>query len=62
MKHRIKKKINIDLEVNTFHLFSRKIIGQATKDIYSIIEEKEFFHDTLRGIFLNTCWIFLSTL
>ncbi|SHH08776.1 UvrD/REP helicase N-terminal domain-containing protein [Flavobacterium fluvii] len=30
MKHRIKQKMNIDIEVNTFHSFGRKVIGEAT--------------------------------
>lgn len=43
MKHRIKQKMNIDIEVNTFHSFGRKVIGQATNDMPSVIDEKEFY-------------------
>jgi DNA helicase-4 len=50
MKHRIKQKMNIDIEVNTFHSFGRKIIGEATKNMPSVIEEKQFYTE-IRNIF-----------
>jgi DNA helicase-4 len=43
MKHRIKQKMNIDIEVNTFHSFGRKVIGEATNDMPSVIDKKEFY-------------------
>lgn len=50
MKHRIKQKMNIDIEVNTFHSFGRKVIGEATNDMPSVIEEKQFYTE-MRNIF-----------
>lgn len=50
MKHRIKQKMNIDIEVNTFHSFGRKVIGEATNDMPSVIEEKQFYAE-MRKIF-----------
>lgn len=50
MKHRIKQKMNIDIEVNTFHSFGRKVIGEATNDMPSVIEEKQFYAE-MRNIF-----------
>lgn len=50
MKHRIKQKMNINIEVNTFHSFGRKVIGEATNDMPSIIEEKQFYAE-MRNIF-----------
>ena len=50
MKHRIKQKMNIDIEVNTFHSFGRKVIGEATNDMPSVIEEKQFYTE-MRKIF-----------
>ena len=50
MKHRIKQKMNIDIEVNTFHSFGRKVIGEATNDMPSVINEKEFYTE-IRNIF-----------
>jgi DNA helicase-4 len=50
MKHRIKEKMNIDIEVNTFHSFGRKVIGEATKNMPSVIEEKQFYIE-MRNIF-----------
>ncbi|RZJ84356.1 MAG: hypothetical protein EOO20_21340, partial [Chryseobacterium sp.] len=45
MKHRIKHKMNIDIDVNTFHSFGRKVIGEATNNMPSVIEEKEFYSE-----------------
>lgn len=50
MKERIRKKMGIDIEVNTFHSFGRKVIGQVTKKMPSVIEEKQFYSVT-RDIF-----------
>ncbi|MES2329680.1 MAG: UvrD-helicase domain-containing protein [Bacteroidota bacterium] len=50
MKHRIKQKMNIDIEVNTFHSFGRKVIGEATNNMPSVIEEKQFYTE-IRNIF-----------
>lgn len=50
MKHRIKQKMNIDIEVNTFHSFGRKVIGEATNNMPSVIEEKQFYTE-MRNIF-----------
>ena len=50
MKHRIKQKMNIDIEVNTFHSFGRKVIGEATNDMPSVIEENQFYTE-MRKIF-----------
>lgn len=43
MKHRIRLKMNIDIDVHTFHSFGRKVIGQATNNMPSVIEEKAFY-------------------
>lgn len=43
MKYRIKEKMNIEIEVNTFHSFGRKVIGEATQNMPSVIEEKQFY-------------------
>ena len=50
MKHRIKQKMNIDIEVNTFHSFGRKVIGEVTNNMPSVIEEKQFYIE-IRNIF-----------
>ena len=50
MKHRIKQKMNIDIEVNTFHSFGRKVIGEVTNNMPSVIEEKQFYAE-MRNIF-----------
>jgi DNA helicase-4 len=50
MKHRIKQKMNIDIEVNTFHSFGRKVIGEATNNMPSVIEEKQIYAE-IRNIF-----------
>lgn len=50
MKHRIMQKMNIDIEVNTFHSFGRKVIGEATNNMPSVIEEKAFYVE-IRNIF-----------
>ena len=52
MKLRIKEKMNIDIEVNTFHSFGRKVIGEATNNMPSVIEEKAFYVE-IRNIFNN---------
>lgn len=43
MKHRIKKKINIEIDVHTFHSFGKKVIGEATNNISSVLEENKFY-------------------
>lgn len=56
MKDRIKKKMNIDIEVNTFHSFGRKVIGEVTQDMPSVIEEKKFYaviKDIFNTLFLD---------
>jgi DNA helicase-4 len=50
MKHRIKQKMNIDIEVNTFHSFGRKVIGEATNNMPSVIEDTQFYSE-MRNIF-----------
>lgn len=50
MRERIKKKMNIDISVNTFHSFGRKIIGEVTKDMPSLIEERQFYSE-MKNIF-----------
>ena len=50
MKERIRKKMCIDIEVNTFHSFGRKVIGAVTNNMPSVIEEKKFFSE-MRNIF-----------
>lgn len=50
MKRRIKQEMNIDIEVNTFHSFGRKVIGVATNNMPSVIEEKQFYTE-MRNIF-----------
>lgn len=50
MKHRIKQKMNIDIDVHTFHSFGRKVIGAATNDMPSVIEEKAFYTE-MKSIF-----------
>lgn len=50
MQDRIKKKMNIDIEVNTFHSFGRKVIGEVTQDMPSVIEENRFYA-TIKDIF-----------
>lgn len=42
MKERIRKKMQIDIEVNTFHSFGRKVIGAVTNNMPSVIDEREF--------------------
>ncbi|MCP2028631.1 DNA helicase-4 [Flavobacterium sp. HSC-32F16] len=50
MKQRIRKKMNIDIEVNTFHSFGRKVIGAVTNDMPSVVEEKKFYSQ-MKSIF-----------
>ena len=50
MKHRIKKKMNIEIDVHTFHSFGRKVIGEATKNMPSVIEENKFYSE-MKNIF-----------
>lgn len=50
MKSRIKSKMDIPIEVNTFHSFGRKVIGEATQKMPSVIEESEYYK-LLRSIF-----------
>ena len=50
MKHRIKQKMNIDIDVHTFHSFGRKVIGEVTNNMPSVIEEKQFYTE-MRNIF-----------
>ncbi|MES2774422.1 MAG: UvrD-helicase domain-containing protein [Bacteroidota bacterium] len=50
MRHRIKDKMGIDIEVNTFHSFGRKIIGMATNNMPSVLEEKQLY-SALKNIF-----------
>ena len=50
MKDRIKKKMGIDVEVNTFHSFGRKIIGKVTTDMPSVIKEEQFYTE-MKNIF-----------
>jgi DNA helicase-4 len=50
MKERIRKKMGIDVEVNTFHSFGRKVIGAVTNNMPSVIEEKQFYSE-MKNIF-----------
>lgn len=50
MQDRIKKKMGINIEVNTFHSFGRKVIGKVTNDMPSVIEEKQFYTE-MKNIF-----------
>lgn len=50
MKERIRKKMSIDIEVNTFHSFGRKVIGAVTNKMPTVIEEKKFYSE-LKNIF-----------
>ncbi len=50
MKERIRKKMGIDIEVNTFHSFGRKVIGEVTNNMPSVIEDKEFYTE-MKNIF-----------
>lgn len=43
MRERIREKMGINVEVNTFHSLGRKIIGQVTNNLPSVIEEKQFY-------------------
>lgn len=42
MRERIKKKMGVNIEVNTFHSFGRKVIGEVTRKMPSVIEEADF--------------------
>ena len=48
MKERIKKKMGIDIEVNTFHSFGRKVIGSVTNNMPSVIDEQQFYTEMKR--------------
>jgi DNA helicase IV len=50
MKSRIKDKMNIDIEVNTFHSFGRKVIGEVTQNMPTVIEETQSYKE-LKNIF-----------
>lgn len=50
MKDRIRKKMGVAIEVNTFHSFGRKIIGQVTANMPSVITEDQFFTE-MKNIF-----------
>lgn len=50
MQDRIKKKMGINIEVNTFHSFGRKVIGKVTKDMPTVIDEKLFYSE-MKNIF-----------
>lgn len=50
MKHRIRRKMDIDIEVNTFHSFGRKIIGLATQNMPTVIEERQYYVE-MKNIF-----------
>src|SRR5690606_7630620 len=50
MRDRIKKKMGVNIEVDTFHSFGRKVIGEVTRNMPSVIEENQFF-TTMRTIF-----------
>lgn len=52
MKHRIKEKMNIDIEVNTFHSFGRKVIGEVTQNMPTVIEETQSYKE-LKNIFAS---------
>jgi DNA helicase IV len=50
MQDRIKKKMGINIEVNTFHSFGRKVIGKVTNDMPTVIDEKLFYTE-MKNIF-----------
>lgn len=50
MQDRIKKKMGINIEVNTFHSFGRKVIGKVTQDMPHVIEERQFYTE-MKNIF-----------
>jgi DNA helicase-4 len=50
MKRRIELKMNVDIDVHTFHSFGRKIIGEATNNMPAVIEENQFYTE-MRNIF-----------
>jgi len=50
MQERIKKKMGINIEVNTFHSFGRKVIGKVTNDMPTVIEERQFYSE-MKNIF-----------
>ncbi len=50
MKDRIRKKMGVAIEVNTFHSFGRKIIGQVTANMPSVVTEDQFFTE-MKNIF-----------
>jgi DNA helicase-4 len=52
MKERIKSKMDIPIEVNTFHSFGRKVIGEATSKMPTVIDETEYYR-LLSSIFNN---------
>ncbi len=52
MKRRIKDEMKIDIEVNTFHSFGRKVIGEVTQNMPSVIEETQSYKE-LKTIFAS---------
>lgn len=50
MQDRIKKKMGINIEVNTFHSFGRKVIGKVTQDMPTVIDE-QLFYSEMKNIF-----------
>lgn len=50
MKERIRKKMGIDIEVNTFHSFGRNVIGEVTNNMPSVIEGKQFYTEMRKGV------------
>lgn len=50
MKYRIMEKMHIDIEVNTFHSFGRKVIGEVTHNMPTVIEEKQLYLE-MKNIF-----------
>lgn len=42
MRDRIRMKMGVNIEVNTFHSFGRKVIGEVTKNMPTVIEDSEF--------------------
>ena len=50
MKERIRIKMGIKIEVNTFHSFGRKIIGEVTGKMPDVIKEREFYNE-MKNIF-----------
>jgi DNA helicase-4 len=50
MKARIKQKMGINIEVNTFHSFGRKVIGLVTDKMPTVIEENQFYTE-MKNIF-----------